>query len=56
MMRGTSPMCDPDPKRPDPVNPKTNDMKSPDGNGAGQSLRGTQASSTQIRRGGLSKY
>ena len=50
------PVCDPSPKRSDPVNPKVNDMRSPDGKGAGQSLTGTQASSTQIRRGGLSKY
>lgn len=38
---------------PDPANPETNDLESPDGQGAGQSLPGTQASATQIREGGL---
>ena len=46
-------MVDPDPANPDPVNPDTNDMKSPDGNGAGQTLPGTQASATQLRRAKL---
>lgn len=55
-MRDNSPIYDPDVRKPDPVNPNKNDMRSPDGKGAGQSLRGTQSSSTQIRRGGLSKY
>lgn len=44
---------DPDPDNPDPVNPETNNMKSPDGNGAGQTLPGTQASATQLRRAKL---
>lgn len=44
---------DPDPANPDPVNPETNNLKSPDGNGAGQSLPGTQASATQLRRAKL---
>ncbi len=39
----------------DPANPEVNDMESPDGEGAGQSLPGTQASATQIREGGLAK-
>ena len=46
-------MVDPDPANPDPVNPDTNDMKSPDGKGAGQTLPGTQASATQLRRAKL---
>lgn len=46
-------IVDPDPANPDPVNPDTNDMKSPDGNGAGQALPGTQASATQLRRAKL---
>ena len=46
-------VTDPDPNNPDPVNPETNDLKSPDGNGAGQSLPGTQASATQLRRAKL---
>ena len=39
----------------DPVNPETNDLNSPDGNGAGQQLAGTQASATQARRGDLAE-
>lgn len=46
-------VVEPDPANPDPVNPDTNNMKSPDGNGAGQSLPGTQASATQLRRAKL---
>ena len=46
-------VTDPDPANPDPVDPKVNDMKSPDGKGAGQSLPGTQASATQLRRAKL---
>ena len=44
---------DPDPAAPDPVDPNVNNLKSPDGNGAGQSLPGTQASATQLRRAKL---
>ena len=44
---------DPDPNAPDPVDPNVNNLKSPDGNGAGQSLPGTQASATQLRRAKL---
>lgn len=46
-------VVEPDPANPDPVNPDTNNMASPDGNGAGQSLPGTQASATQLRRAKL---
>lgn len=46
-------VVEPDPANPDPVNPDTNNLKSPDGNGAGQSLPGTQASATQLRRAKL---
>jgi len=46
-------VVEPDPANPDPVDPDTNDLKSPDGNGAGQSLPGTQASATQLRRAKL---
>lgn len=35
----------------DPVDPKVNDLSSPDGQGAGQDLTGTVASGTQARRG-----
>lgn len=49
------PVLEPSPRRSDPVNPTVNDLRSPDGKGAGQSLRGTQASGTQMRRGGLTK-
>lgn len=44
---------EPNPAHPDPVNPDTNNLKSPDGNGAGQGLPGTQASATQLRRAKL---
>ena len=44
---------DPDPSDPDPVDPNVNNLKSPDGKGAGQSLPGTQASATQLRRAKL---
>lgn len=44
---------DPDPNSPDPVDPDVNNLKSPDGNGAGQDLPGTQASATQLRRAKL---
>lgn len=37
----------------DPVDPDVNDRKAPGGDTAGQDLDGTQASSTQINRGGL---
>ena len=40
---------------PDPVNPETNNRETPDGEGGGQSLPGTQASATQLREGGLVK-
>ena len=46
-------VADPDPDAPDPVNPNTNNLESPDGKGAGQSLPGTQASATQLRRAKL---
>ena len=46
-------VVDPDPANPDPVDPDVNNLKSPDGNGAGQSLPGTQASATQLRRAKL---
>lgn len=46
-------VADPDPDAPDPVNPDVNDLMSPDGKGAGQSLPGTQASGTQLRRAKL---
>lgn len=46
----------PDPDNPvDPVNPDTNDLGSPDGNGAGQGLTGTQASATQLKEGDLAQ-
>ena len=48
-----APVVDPDPSNPDPVNPQVNNMASPDGNGAGQELPGTQGSATQMRRGDL---
>lgn len=41
-----------DPTRRDPVDPAVSDML-PHGRNAGQSLAGTQASATQLRRGGL---
>lgn len=44
---------DPDPAAPDPVDPNANNMNSPDGKGAGQTLPGTQASATQLRRAKL---
>lgn len=37
----------------EPVNPKANDRLSPGGNKDGQDLTGSQASSTQLREGGL---
>lgn len=57
---GTTLMADaavvePDPANPDPVNPSVNDLGSPDGNGAGQGLTGTQGSATQMRRGDLAE-
>lgn len=46
----------PDPANPvDPVDPNVNNMDSPDGNGAGQSLGGTQASATQLKEGELAQ-
>ena len=51
-MRDPAAVCDPEPKRPDPVNPNTNNLKSPKGF-AGQALHGTQASGSQMRRGKL---
>lgn len=38
---------------PDPVDPKASDRQSPGGNHDGQNLDGTQASSSQINKGGL---
>ena len=52
MMRDPAAVCDPDPKRRDPVNPNLSNMRSPNGF-AGQALHGTQASASQIRRGKL---
>ena len=46
-------VVEPDPANPDPVDPNENNMRSPDGNGAGQDLPGTQASATQLRRAKL---
>lgn len=37
----------------DPANPEVNDMMAPGDGAAGQDLTGTQASSTQLRKGGL---
>lgn len=48
-----APVVDTDPSTPDPVNPQVNNMASPDGNGAGQELPGTQGSATQMHRGDL---
>lgn len=48
-----APVSDPDPDAPDPVDPDVNNLQSPDGNGAGQSLPGTQMSATQLRRAKL---
>lgn len=46
----------PDPDNPvDPVNPDVNDLPSPDGQGAGQDLSGTQASATQLKEGDLAQ-
>ena len=46
----------PDPSNPvDPVNPATDNLPSPDGNGAGQDLSGTQASATQLKEGDLAQ-
>ena len=46
----------PDPNDPvDPVDPNANTLASPDGNGAGQSLSGTQASATQLKEGDLAQ-
>ncbi|MBP3776760.1 MAG: hypothetical protein J6I37_07220 [Prevotella sp.] len=44
----------PDPKNPvDPVDPNVNNLPTPDGNGAGQGLSGSQASATQLHEGDL---
>ena len=48
-------VVEPDPANPDPVDPTVNDLQSPDGNGAGQDLTGTQGSATQMRRGDLAE-
>ena len=48
-------VVDPDPTNPDPVNPEVNNMGDPTGEGAGQTLPGTQASGTQMRRGDLAE-
>lgn len=53
VMMAAGGVTDPDPDAPDPVDPDTNDLKSPDGKGAGQALPGTQASATQLRRARL---
>lgn len=46
----------PDPSNPvDPVNPTVDNLPSPDGNGAGQDLSGTQASATQLKEGDLAQ-
>lgn len=50
---GEPPVGDPASPSTDPVNPETNNMGDPTGQGAGQNLPGTQGSGTQIRRGGL---
>ena len=55
-MAAVAPIADPSKSAPnDPVNPETNNMASPDGNGAGQDLSGTQASATQTKEGGLAQ-
>ena len=46
-------VVEPDAANPDPVDPDVNNLKSPDGKGAGQDLPGTQASATQLRRAKL---
>ena len=51
MMRDC-PVMDPDPRRPDPVDPDKSDLL-PAGRNAGQDLCGTQMSATQLRRGGM---
>lgn len=51
-MRDPAAVSDPNPRRPDPVNPNTNNLKAPKGY-AGQALYGTQASGSQMRRGKL---
>ena len=46
----------PDPNNPvDPVDPNANNLPSPAGDGAGQSLSGTQASATQLKEGDLAQ-
>lgn len=50
---GEPPVADPANPSTDPVNPDVNNMGDSTGEGAGQNLPGTQASGTQIRRGGL---
>lgn len=50
---GEPPVADPANPSTDPVNPETNNMGDPTRGGAGQNLPNTQASGTQIRRGGL---
>ena len=46
----------PDPSNPvDPVDPTVDNLPSPDGNGAGQALIGTQASATQLKEGDLAQ-
>lgn len=50
---GEPPVGDPANPSTDPVNPETNNMGDATGQGAGQNLPSTQASGTQVRRGGL---
>ena len=56
MLAGVVPVTSADKNHPvDPVDPNTNNLSSPDGNGAGQDLSGTQASATQLKEGGLAE-
>ena len=48
------PVMDPNPRRPDPVDPNKSDLL-PNGRHTGQNLSGTQMSATQLRRGGMIK-
>ena len=46
----------PDPDNPvDPVDPNVDNLPTPDGNGAGQDLSGSQASATQLKEGDLAQ-
>ena len=53
-MRDPAAVCDPEPRRRDPVDPDVSNLRCPKGY-AGQSLPGTQASATQIRRGKIAR-